>query len=235
SADRDGLRDSVVGIQALDGCGEVLLGLLACGLLRLLFEPHGDQLSLALGLFLHLGDELAPRLLGGETSDHLELSPLLVDRLGETAFLLDDRFLPVVEAPVLRRVFVEPALDVVELAGQLLLLGEDALFDLLDLALAPADLVLELAARLQHDLLGFQVSRAVARFGVALGVADDAGGARARVTELAFADELLEQEPDKEGDDRDYGEQKPKWLSHRYVNPQRGCVVRRKYLSDLTV
>jgi len=103
------------------------------------------------------------------------------------------------------------------------------------LTLAPADLVLELAARLQHDLLGFQVSRAVARFGVALGVADDAGGARARVTELAFADELLEQEPDKEGDDRDYGEQKPKWLSHRYVNPQRGCVVRRKYLSDLTV
>ena len=83
------------------------------------------------------------------------------------------------------------------------------MLDLLDLTLAATDLVLELTARLEHDLLGFQLGRAVARLGIALGVADDARGARTRFTELAFADELLEDEAYEEGDDRDNREQKP--------------------------
>src|SRR5436309_46432 len=207
--DRYGRLDRVVRGQALDRGGENFFGLLSRGLARLLLEAHADELGLALGLLLHLRHELAPRLLGREAGDHLELAALLVERLCQLAFLLPDRLLAVGQALVLRRVLGEAALDVIELAGELLFLAENPLLDLLDLALAATDLVLELTARLEHDLLGFQLGRAVARLGIALGVADDARGARTRCTALAFADELLEDEADEEGDDRDNREQKP--------------------------
>jgi len=71
-------------------------------------------------------------------------------------------------------------------------------------ALAATNLGVELAARLQHDLLGLELGRAVARFGIALGVTDDARGARSCLAELTFAEEFLDDEPGEEGDDRDY-------------------------------
>jgi hypothetical protein len=63
----------------------------------------------------------------------------------------------------------------------LLLLGEDALLDLLDLALAATGLRLELRARLEGGFLGFEICRAPQGIGITAGIIDDAPGALSRL------------------------------------------------------
>ena len=165
--------DGVVGGQPLDGGGQDFLGLLARGLPRLLLQPHADELRLAAGLVFHLGEQLALGLLGGEAGDRLELAPLLLERGAEPALGLRVAALAVDQALVLVGVLGQPALELLELAGDLFFLGEHPLLDRLDVPLAPAGLVLERRARLQHGFARLQLGRALARFGLALGVLDD--------------------------------------------------------------
>src|SRR5262249_61579234 len=115
---------------------------------RFFLEPHRHQLRLAARLDLHLRQELPLRLLGGEARDRLELAPLLVERVGESALLVGDGLLTAGEFAVLRARLAEPALELIELARELFVLREHALLDLLDLALALAGLRLRPRARL---------------------------------------------------------------------------------------
>src|SRR5262249_50521602 len=172
-------------------------------LARLLLEPHRHQLRLALGLDLHLREQLALGFLGGEAGDRLELAPLLVERHRQSAFLLADRLRPPAELALLRERLVEPPLELVELARELLFLGEHALLDLLDLALALPRIFLEGRARLERRLLHLELGGlyAVGRF--TLGLLHDALRLRRGVAGLPLADPLVQEKADDESEDRD--------------------------------
>src|SRR5205085_7358175 len=88
---RDGGLHGVVGGQALNRRRQDLARLFACALARLLFEPHADQRGLATRLLLHLREELALGLLGGEPRDGLELAALLVGGGGDACFAVAER------------------------------------------------------------------------------------------------------------------------------------------------
>ena len=114
--------------------------------------------------------------------------------------------------------------ELVELAGQLLFLLDHAALDLLDLLLARARLLLELAARLERRLLGLELGGADAGlaladlgFGLrarllhgALAVVEDALGASLGVAERAGDGELVPHVADEEceeGDERNQDDQ----------------------------
>src|SRR4030095_9620179 len=110
-----------------------------------------------------------------------------------------DRLLAPDELAVLRARLAESALQLVELARKLFLLREDALLDLLDLALALARFRLGGGARLQRGFLDLELGALEAIGGIALGVLNDALGLLRRVPEPALADPLVENESEHEG------------------------------------
>src|SRR5262249_2273558 len=201
--DRHRGLDRVVRGQPLDGRRQHLARLHLRGLARLFLEPHRHQLRLALGLDLHLREQLALGFLGGETGDRLGLAPLLGAGRREAPFLLADRLLAPGDLALLRDRVVEPPLELVELARELLFLREHALLDLLDLALALPRLFLEGRTRLERRFLHLELGglHAVGRF--ALGFLHDALRLHRSVAGLPLADPLVEEEADDEGKDRD--------------------------------
>ncbi len=208
--DRHGGLDRVVRSQALDGRGEHFARLDLRGLARFLFEAHRDQLCLAPRFDLHLRQELPLGLFRGEARDRLELAPLLIQRGREPALLLADRLLALTERllaagelSILRGRLVEPTLDLLELAGEILFLREHALLDQLDLPFALPRLGVERRLRLERGFLDLELGALQAGGGVALGVAQDALRLAVRVSDPPLADPLVENEPEHERKDHD--------------------------------
>ncbi len=167
-------------------------------------------------LVLHLGEELPLRFLGGEAGDGLELAALLVERGAEALLLLEEHLLLLREGRVLRREIGEASLDVGELARELLVLRDRALLDLLDLALAAADLGLEVPARLERALPQLELRRLAPVLRVALRVVHDALRALTGLAEPLVGDPLVQEEPDQEGENADDGiDHEPESLGHR--------------------
>jgi len=81
----------------LDGGGEHFSGLDLRRFPGLFLEAHGNQLGFAAGLDFHLSHELALGFLGGESGDTLELSSLLLERIGEAGLVRDDGALSLYE------------------------------------------------------------------------------------------------------------------------------------------
>src|SRR5438067_3720350 len=202
---RDGRFDRVVGREALDGRREDLLRLHVGDLARLLLESHGEQLRLAARLRLDLGEELTLGLFDREPGDGLELAPLLLERRGEADFLLAERLLARDELALLRRRVVQPPVELIELAREILLLRNDALLDLLSLTLPPTHLLLQLQAPLEGGLLDLEVGDLVTVRDFTLGVLDDQFGAALSIADLALAEPLVEVEPDDDGEERNGG------------------------------
>src|SRR3989441_10030605 len=158
-------------------------------------------LRLAARLLLEGREELALRLLGREAGDRLELALLLLEGRGEAAFLLAERLLARAEVPFFGGELGQPPLELVKLPGEPLLLGEHALLDLLDLALATARCLLGGAAGLEGGLLCVEVSRLAAVVGVALGPAGNGLGARPGLADLSPTEPPLEDESHHAADD----------------------------------
>src|SRR5882724_11742082 len=134
-----------------------------------------------------LREKLALGLVRREAGDRFELAPLLVERDPEPRLLLADGLLAARELAVLRTRLVESPLELVELARELFLLRDDALLDLLDLALALPRLLVESRARFQRAFLGLEVGGLQTVGGVALGILDEALGTARRVADLTVA------------------------------------------------
>src|SRR5881628_2676716 len=172
---------------------------------------------------LHRREELALRFLGGEPGDRLELALLLLERRGEAAFLLAEHLLARDEVAVLGGGLGQPPLELVELPGEILLLGEDALLDLLDLALTPARLVLEDSPGLEGGLLGLELGGLATGFGVPRGVLDESLGAALGIADLALGEPLVEDKPDDEADyPEDRVETQPNFLHFRSIGGRQG-------------
>jgi len=104
------------------------------------------------------------------------------------------------EAVLLQLVVRDAALDLVELAGQLLVLLDDPLLDLLDLALAPAGLLVQLGPGLEGDLPGLELGGLASGVGLALGVLDDPARSDLGGSDPAVGQDLVEGDPGGEPD-----------------------------------
>src|SRR5437879_10322369 len=160
-----------------------------------LLEPHREELGFAARLRLHTHEELALGLLGREPGDRLQLAAMLVERRAKPRLRLDDRALAAEEAALLQLVVRDAALDLVELAGQLLVLLDDPLLDLLDLALAPAGLLVQLGPGLEGDLPGLELGGLASGVGLALGVLDDPARSDLGGSDPAVGQDLVECDP----------------------------------------
>src|SRR5205823_13285180 len=103
---------------------------------------------------------------------------------------------------ILRDRLVEPAIELVELARELLFLREHALLDLLDLALALPGVVVEDRARFERGFLGLELGSLHAVGRLALGLVDDALSLGRRAADLSFADPLVQYAAEHQGKDR---------------------------------
>src|SRR5262249_23064492 len=167
-----------------------------------------------------LGQELALGLLRGEPGDDLELASLLVEGLGEPTLFLTDPDLALGQRALLVTVGAHPAVDLVQLAGQLLFLGHDPLLALLEVALAPAGFRFQLLAGLEGDLLGLEVSGPAAGVRLALAGDHDLPRALAGVADLPVADPLVDEDTEEEGDDDEDRIEDPERLDHGLSSPR---------------
>jgi hypothetical protein len=206
------------------------------GLAGFFLEAHRQELGLAARLLLHADEELALGLLGREPRDRLQLAAMLVERRAEPRLLLDDRALATEEAVLLQLVVRDAALDLVELAGQLLVLLDDPLLDLLDLALAPAGLLVQLGAGLEGDLPGLELGGLAVGVGLALGILDDPARPDLGGPDPAVGQDLVEGDP---GDEPQAEANRRKQPNRIHVHLQRthGVDVNDspKYLPRLTI
>src|SRR6266545_4365277 len=174
----DGHRrlDRVVRRQALDRRRQHFPGLGLRGLPGLFLEAHAEELRLAAGLDLHLGHQLPLGFLGREPGDAFELAALLLHRGVELGLGDGHALVPLAEQPVADLELALAPVELLEAAGEQLLLLEDAALDLADLILPRAGLLLELAPHLEGHLLGFELGGARTRLHLAeLALAFEAG------------------------------------------------------------
>src|SRR5439155_14957699 len=141
--DGHGGLDRVVRRQALDRRRENFTRLDVRDLARFLLDPHPEECGLVPRFFLHLRQELPARFLRREAGDGLQLAALLLERRGDALLRLVELLLaraelalPRDEIAVFCRELTQSPFQVLQLAGELLLLRQDPLLDLLDLALA---------------------------------------------------------------------------------------------------
>ena len=151
------------------------------------------------------------------------------------AFLLGHDALPLGHAALAVLRVRLPAIELVEPAGELLLLLQDAPLDPLNLLLAGAALLIELGANPQRMLLGLELARADPGLGFAdlglaladlglgvtrglidqaLGVLEDPLGARLGVAERARGGELLGEISDEQAEEGSK-RQEPGYCVHR--------------------
>ena len=182
-------------------------------------------------LDLDLGHELALGFLGGQPGDGLELSLVLVQRIGQPRFRLGEATLAVPQALLaILKVMIPPVEELHPAAELLFLLGHPAL-ELLDFLLPGAGFLLQLGPGAQGALLDLELGSAnlglgLARLGlrvagslvhVALGVLHDATGARLGIADGADGGDLLTQVSDQEGEDCDEGQEQQH--QHPSVSP----------------
>ena len=196
--DRDGRLHRVVGRQALDRRRQHLARLFARALARLLFEPHADQRGLAARLLLHLREQLPLGLFRGKARDGLELAALLVGGGGDACFALAEGPVTRGQGTVLLGRLGQAPIELIELARELLFLGEDALLDLLELALAAPGVLFESRAHLQRRLACLEVGRLADAVGFALTLGDDLLRSSRRVAEAPVREPLVEEDTDEQ-------------------------------------
>src|SRR5436190_298185 len=97
----------------------------------------------------------------------------------------------------------QPAIELVELARQLFLLGDDALLDLLELALAAPRVILQRGTRLERGLPRLQLGGPADGVGLALAVRDDLLRGDAGVAEPAVGEPLVQEHADEQGEQAD--------------------------------
>src|SRR6185295_735031 len=152
----------------------------------------------------------------------LELAALLFERGRQPSFLLGHDALPLGHAALAVLRVRLPAIELVESAGELLFLLQDATLDALNLLLAGAALLIELGANPQCMLLGLELARADPSFGLAnlglavpdlglgvtrclidqaLGILEDPLRSCLGVAERACGGELLGEIPDEQAEE----------------------------------
>ena len=161
---------------------------------------------------------------------------MLVERRAEPRLRLDDRALAAEEAALLQLVVRDPALDLVELAGQLLVLLDDPLLDLLDLALAPAGLVVQLGAGPEGGLPGLELGGLAAGVGLTLGILDDPARPDLGGSDPAVGQDLVEGDPGGEPDAEANRRKQPNRI-HVHLQRTHGVDVNYspKYLPGLAI
>ncbi len=236
--DRDRGLHRVVRGEPLDGGGQHLLGLHVRRLAGFLLQAHGQQLRLPTGLDLGLRHHLPASLLGGEAGDGLELAPLLLQRGAEPGLLLGQHALPLGDRPVPGLHIGLPAVQLIEAAGELLLLLDDPALDLLDLTLTDPRLLVQVRPDPQRQLLRLELGGPHLRFrfprlrvGVgarpldqALGVVEDAGGARLGIAERASGRGARAEVAEQQRQDCNQRQEGQPRHGHRSLHPGTGPV-----------
>src|SRR5439155_24595414 len=105
--------------------------------------------------------------------------------------------------------------------GKILLLGDDALLDLLDLTLAPARLVLEDGPGPEGALLGLELGGLAEVFDVPRGLPDEGFGAALGLADLTLGEPPVEDNADDQADERkDRVETQPNFVHFRKYRRQ---------------
>jgi len=133
------------------------------------------------------------------------LRALLLGGGRDAQLALAQRLLTADERAILVGGLAQPAVELIELARQLLLLGDDALLHPLELVLAAPRVLFQRGPHLERGLPRLELAGLAQGVGLALALGDDLLGGDAGVAEPAIGEPLVEENADQEGQQSDQG------------------------------